>query len=179
MFYQFKAITPCLVTTCPCQKSLSSFLTGPLQVLEGCNKVSLQPSLLQAEQPQLPQPFFKAELLQTSNHFSGPPLDPLQQVHSFPVLRAPELDTELQVRSHQSRAEGQNPLPCPAGHPSLDAAQDMVGLLGCECTLPGHVELLINQHPQVLLLRAALNPFSTQPVFVYLFIVSSCNTWQG
>ncbi|KAK4824932.1 hypothetical protein QYF61_021552 [Mycteria americana] len=43
---------------------------------------------------------------------------------------------------------------------------DMVGFLGCKRTLAGHVELLINQHPQVLLLRAALNPFSAQPVFV-------------
>ncbi|KAK4824541.1 hypothetical protein QYF61_016145 [Mycteria americana] len=42
----------------------------------------------------------------------------------------------------------------------------MVGFLGCKRTLPGHVELLINQHPQVLLLRAALNPSSAQPVFV-------------
>jgi len=32
--------------------------------------------------------------------------------------------------------------------------------------LPGHGEFLTNQHPQVLLLRAALNPFSSQPVFV-------------
>jgi len=36
----------------------------------------------------------------------------------------------------------------------------MVGLLSCEHTSPGHVELLVNQHPQVLLLRAALNPLS-------------------
>ncbi|KAK4825967.1 hypothetical protein QYF61_003536 [Mycteria americana] len=42
----------------------------------------------------------------------------------------------------------------------------MAGCLGCKCTLPGYAELLINQHPQVLLLRAAVNPFSTQPVFV-------------
>jgi len=42
----------------------------------------------------------------------------------------------------------------------------MVGLPGCERTLPGHAELLINQHPQVLLLRAALNSLSVQPVFV-------------
>jgi len=68
--------------------------------------------------------------------------------------------------SHESRAEGQNPLPCPAGHADFDAAQDTVGFLGCEHTLAGHAELLINQHPQVLLLRAALNPFSAQPVFV-------------
>jgi len=65
------------------------------------------------------------------------------------------------VGSHQSGAEGQNPLPHPAG----DAAQGMVGL-GCECTLLGHLEFLVNQHPQFLLLRAALNPFSAQPVFV-------------
>ena len=51
-------------------------------------------------------------------------------------------------------------------HTSLDAAQDMVCLLGFECTLLGHVELLINQHHQVLLLRAALSLFSSQPVSV-------------
>jgi len=48
------------------------------------------------------------------------------------VLRASEMDTGLPVGSHQNRVEGQDPLPCPAGHVSLDAAQDMVGLLGCE-----------------------------------------------
>jgi len=36
------------------------------------------------------------------------------------VLRAPELDAGLQVGSHQSRAEGQNPLPQPAGHAAID-----------------------------------------------------------
>ena len=28
-----------------------------------------------------------------------------------------------------------------AAQASLDAAQDIVGLLGCRCTLPAHVEL--------------------------------------
>jgi len=32
--------------------------------------------------------------------------------------------------------------------------------------LPAHVEFLVNQHPQILLVRAALKPFSTQPVFM-------------
>jgi len=64
--------------------------------------------------------------------------------------------TILQVGFHRSRAEGQNHLPRPAGHPSFDAAQDTVGLLGCRCTLLRHVELLVNQYSQVLLLRAAL-----------------------
>jgi len=81
------------------------------------------------------------------------------------VLKAPELDSGLQVGSHESRVKGQNHLPRPAGHAAFDAAQDMVGLQGCKHTLPGHVDL-VNQHSQVLLLRAALNPFSAQPVFV-------------
>ena len=42
----------------------------------------------------------------------------------------------------------------------------MVGFLGCKHTLLAHVELLIHQHPQILLLRAALNPFPALPVFV-------------
>ena len=76
------------------------------------------------------------------------------------------MDVILQVASHESRAEGQNHLPQPAGHASLDATQDTVGLLVCPCTLPAHVESFINQHRQILLLRAAVKPFSTQPVSV-------------
>ncbi|KAK4830181.1 hypothetical protein QYF61_008972 [Mycteria americana] len=119
-----------------------------------------------AEQAQLSQPFLIGEVLQLSDHFCGPPLDPLQQVHVFPVLRTPELDAALQVGSHQSRAEGQNHLPRPAGHAAFDAAQDTVGFLGCECTLSAHVQLFIHQYPQVLLHRAALNPFISQPVLI-------------
>ena len=72
----------------------------------------------------------------------------------------------LQVVSHKSRAEGENHLLQPTGHSAFCSAEDTVGFLGFRHTLPAHVELLINQHPQVLLLRAALNPFSAQPVFV-------------
>jgi len=72
------------------------------------------------------------------------------------MLGAPELDTGLQVGSQESGVKGQNPLPRPAGHAVLDAAQDMVGFLGCKLTLPAHVELLIHQYPQVLLLGAAI-----------------------
>ncbi|KAK4825966.1 hypothetical protein QYF61_003535 [Mycteria americana] len=120
----------------------------------------------QAEQPQLSQPFLIGEVLQPSDHFCGPLLDPLQQVHLFPVPRTPELDAVLQVGSHQSRVEGQNHLPRPAGHASFDAAQDMVGLLGCEHTLPVHVQLFIHQYPRVFLSRAALHPFIPQPVLI-------------
>ncbi|PKU42315.1 rna-directed dna polymerase from mobile element jockey-like [Limosa lapponica baueri] len=96
----------------------------------------------------------------------GPPLDSFQQIHVLPMLRTSELDAVLQVESHQSRVEGQNHLPQPAGRNSFDAAQDAVVWLGCQHTMLAHVELLVHRHPQVLLLRAALNPFCTQPVFV-------------
>jgi len=66
-----------------------------------------------------------------------------------------------------TRAKGQNPLPHPAGHASLDASQDTVGFLGCRCTLLAHVDLLIHRYPQVLLLSAALKPLSAQPVLVF------------
>jgi len=48
------------------------------------------------------------------------------------MLGAAELDTGLQVGSDESGVNGQNPLPWPAGHASLDAAQDTVGFLGCK-----------------------------------------------
>ena len=76
------------------------------------------------------------------------------------------LNAILQVGSQQSRVEGQNHLPPPAGHASFDAAQDTVGFLSCESTLPAHAQLFIYQYPQVLLLRAALNPFIPQPVLI-------------
>ncbi|KAK4826357.1 hypothetical protein QYF61_007951 [Mycteria americana] len=50
--------------------------------------------------------------------------------------------------------------------PSCLDDQDMVGLLGCECTLLAHVQLFIHQYPQVLLRRAAPNPFIPQPVLI-------------
>ncbi|XP_053932310.1 coiled-coil domain-containing protein 91 isoform X1 [Cuculus canorus] len=84
--------------------------------------------------------FLIGEVLQHSAHLCGPPLDPFLQAHVFPVLKAPELDAMLQVGSHKTRVEGQNPLPCPAGHASFDAAQDTVGLLGCDCILSAHVK---------------------------------------
>jgi len=43
--------------------------------------------------------------------------------------------------SHQSGAEGQNPLLQPAGHAARDAAQGTVGFPA------GHVQLLIPQYP--------------------------------
>jgi len=82
------------------------------------------------------------------------------------MLRAPELHAGLQVGSPKSRVEGQIHLHQPAGHTSIDAPQDTVGLLGCKHTLPGCVHLFIDRYPQVLLGRAALNPFIPQHVLI-------------
>ncbi|KAK4826723.1 LOW QUALITY PROTEIN: hypothetical protein QYF61_010976 [Mycteria americana] len=135
-----------------------------LECFQGWSIYHLSGQPVPPEQPQLSQPVLIGEVLQLSDHFRGPPLDPLQQLHVLLVLRAPELDAVLQVGSHQSRAEGQNHLPRPAGHASLDAAQDTAGLLGCERTLLGHVQLFIHQYPKVLLRRAALDHIIPQPV---------------
>lgn len=48
-------------------------------------------------EPSSLQPFLTGEVLQPSDHLSGPPLDPLQEFHVLPVLWAPGLDTVLKL----------------------------------------------------------------------------------
>lgn len=105
------------------------------------------------KQGQFPQPFFIVVVLQPSDRHHGPPLDTLQQFHIFPVLVSPGLKAVFQMRSHEGRVEGGNPLPLPAGHHSFDEAQDMVGLSSCKHMLTAHIQLSIHQNPQILLLR--------------------------
>ncbi|KAK4807440.1 hypothetical protein QYF61_001991 [Mycteria americana] len=76
---------------------------------QGCYKVYPQPSLLQAEQPQLSQPVLIGEVLQPPDHFCGPPLDPLQQLHVLLVLRTPELDAVLQGGLTRAEQRGRIP----------------------------------------------------------------------
>jgi len=90
----------------PCWKYLTHILYRPLLVLAGCSKISAQPSVPQAEQPQLFQPSLTGEVLQPLDHLCGPLLASLQQLHVLLVLGASELDAGLQLGSHQGRAEG-------------------------------------------------------------------------
>jgi len=78
--------------------------------MKGCYKVSSEPFLLQAKQPQLSQPVLTGEVLQSLDDLHGPPLDSLEQVHVFLTLGASKLDIGLRVGSHQSGVEGQNHL---------------------------------------------------------------------
>ncbi|KAJ7412684.1 hypothetical protein BTVI_45504 [Pitangus sulphuratus] len=97
-------------------------------------------------------------------------MDLLQQVYVLHILGLPGLDAVLQLASHQSGVEGQNPLPGPAVHAAFDSAQDMLGFLGCKCTLLGYVELLIHQQTQDLLLNITLITFSALAVLVLGFV---------
>ena len=93
---QFKTISPCPITIHTRKQSFSLLFICSLQVLEGHNEVSLEPSLLQTKQAQFPQPFFIGEVLQPSHHLSGPSLDLfLELLHVFLVLGAPGLDAVL------------------------------------------------------------------------------------
>lgn len=80
----------------------------------------------------------------------------------FSLCCGPQSWMQLQLGSHQGRAEEENPLPhlLPTGL----LMQLRFGFLGCKGTL--FVELLVHQHPQVFLLRADLNLFIPQPVFL-------------
>ena len=142
-------------------------LVNIFQVLEGCNEVSLEPSLLQAEQAQLPQPFFSKEwcfspsvffmaLLWT--HFSS------STCFLFWGSPRPGHSTADGPSQGQSRCR-QSP-PSPSCHPSVDAAQDTVGRLGYKHTLLAHMKFVIYQDPQVLLGRMALNVFFSPSVLI-------------
>jgi len=63
-------------------------------------------SLLHAEQAQLSQPFFIAEVFQTSGQICDPPLEPRKQFHIFFALRSPRLDAVFQMRPYNSTGEG-------------------------------------------------------------------------
>lgn len=87
----FEASPRCGVAAGPLTKSSAIFLVSPLEVLKGGSKVSAGPSLLQAEEAHLSEPFLAGEALQGSDGVCGPAVDALQEVRGLPVARPPEL----------------------------------------------------------------------------------------
>ena len=69
----------------------------------------------------------------------------------------PSPGCSIQVGPYECIVEGDNHLLHPTGHPSLDAAQDIIGL---QPHTAGSDNAFICQNPQVLLGRAALSEFS-------------------
>ena len=96
--FKFETISLCSITIDPAKASVSFFPASPLQILKGFYQVFLEPSLLQAEEPQLSQPILIGEVFHPLDHFSDPPLHALQQVYVSPVIRTPQPDIALQVR---------------------------------------------------------------------------------
>ena len=101
-------------------------------------------SLLQTEQNHVLQPIFIED---APFDLHGPPLDSLQQLDIFPVLRASDLNAVLQIEPHKGRVEEDNDLLHPAGYLSSGGTQYTIGLPGCKCTLLAPVKYFTNQNP--------------------------------
>ena len=99
---QFVPIAPSPVTGHHWKELGPMLLTPTLQIFVGIYKVPSQPSLLQAEQAQLPQPLFIGETLHSPHHPRSPPLDSLQQLLIFLEVRSPELDDASSVGQRSS-----------------------------------------------------------------------------
>jgi len=65
-------IPPCPITIHPHKQLFPLLFISSFKVLEGHNEVSPEPFLLQAKQAQFLQPLLIGEVLQPSDHLSGP-----------------------------------------------------------------------------------------------------------
>ncbi|KAK4825074.1 hypothetical protein QYF61_023078 [Mycteria americana] len=131
------------------------------------DEVSPQPPLLQAQQPQVPQPLPISLVLQTLPQLRCPSLDTLQPLHVSLGVRGPTLNTAFEVRPHQCPVQGHDHCPSPAGHTIPDTSQDAIGLLGHLGTLLAHVQAAVDQHAQVLFHQAAFQPLFPKPAALH------------
>ncbi|KAK4829036.1 hypothetical protein QYF61_001841 [Mycteria americana] len=167
-----KAISSCPITCYLGEENNPHLSTPSFQVVVESNKVSPQPLLLQAKQPQLPQPLLIRLVLQTLHQLRCPSLDTLQHLNVSLVVGGPKLNTGFEVRPHQCRVQGHDHFPTPAGHAISDTSQDAIGLLGHLGTLLAHIQLAVNQHPQVLLCLAAFQPLFPKPIALHGVVVA-------
>ncbi|KAK4806232.1 hypothetical protein QYF61_013376 [Mycteria americana] len=96
----------------------------------------------------------------------------LQPLNVSLVVRGPKPNTVFEVRPHQCRVQGHDHFPSPAGHAIFDTSQDAIGLLGHLGTLLAHIQVAVNQHPQVLLCLAAFQPLFPKPVALHGIVVA-------
>ena len=124
------------------------------------------PLSLQTEQSQLLQLLPIRPVLQTPHQLCCPSLNMLQGLNVFLVAKDPKLDTVLEVWPHQCSVQRNNYFPAPAGNTVSDASQDAICLLGHLGTLLAHVQLSIDQYPQVCFLHTVLQPLCLKPCSV-------------
>ncbi|KAK4816620.1 hypothetical protein QYF61_019319 [Mycteria americana] len=79
----------------------------------------------------------------------------------------PNTEHSIQVRPHQCRVQGHDHFPSRAGHAIFDTHQDAILFLGHLGTLLAHIQLAVDQDPQVLSCRAAFQPLFPKPVALH------------
>ncbi|KAK4830186.1 LOW QUALITY PROTEIN: hypothetical protein QYF61_009213 [Mycteria americana] len=166
---QLEAISSRPITCYLGEETDPHLATTSFQVVVESDKVSPQPLLLQAKQPQYPQPLL---IRLTLHQLRCPSLDTLQHLNVSLVVGGPKLNTVFEVRPHQCRVQGHDHFPTPAGHTIPDTNQDAIGFLGHLGTLLAHIQPAVNQHPQVILCRAAFQPLFPKPVVLHGVVVT-------
>ncbi|KAK4817647.1 LOW QUALITY PROTEIN: hypothetical protein QYF61_023237 [Mycteria americana] len=164
---QLEAMSSCPITCYLGEETNTHHSTTSFQGVVESHKVSPQPPFLQAKQPQLPQPLLTRLLLQTLHQLRCPSLDTLQHLNVSLGVRGPKLNTAFEVRPHQCRVQGDHHFPSPAGHTIPHTSQDAIGFLGHLGTLLAHIQVAIDQHPQVLFCLAAFQPLFPKPVALH------------
>ncbi|KAK4818053.1 LOW QUALITY PROTEIN: hypothetical protein QYF61_004580 [Mycteria americana] len=169
---QLEAISSCPITCYLGEETDPHLSTTSFQVVVESDKVSPQPPFLQAKQPQFPQPLLIRLVLQTLHQLRCPSLDTLQHLNVPLAVGGPKLNTVFEVRPHQCRVQGHDHFPSAAGHAIFDTSQDAIGFLGHLGTLLAHIQLAVDQHPQVLLCLAAFQPLFPKPVALHGVVVA-------
>ncbi|KAK4830604.1 LOW QUALITY PROTEIN: hypothetical protein QYF61_012030 [Mycteria americana] len=157
---QLEAISSCPIACYLGEETDPHLSTTSFQAVVESNKVSPQPPFLQAKQPQFPQLFLTRLTLR---QLRCPSLNTLQHLHVSLVVRGPKLNTAF---------EGHDQSPGPAGHTISDTSQDAVVFLGHPGTLLAHIQMAVNQHPQVPFRQAAFQPLFLKPVALHGIVVT-------
>ncbi|KAK4807208.1 hypothetical protein QYF61_024328 [Mycteria americana] len=126
----------------------------------------------QAKQPQFPQPLLIRLMLSTLHQLPCPSLDTLQHLNVFLVVRGPKPNTVFKVRSHQCQVQKDDHFSSSAGDTISDTSQDAIGFLGHLGTLLAHIQLAVDQHPQVLFHQAAIQPLFPKPMALHGVVVT-------
>jgi len=99
---QFVPVAPCPVAGHHWKESGPVLLAPTLQIFIGISKVPSQPSLLQAEQAQLPQPFLIGQMLQSPHHHHH---------HLFTILLSVKVNHYLFLKARGETEYTKCPLP--------------------------------------------------------------------
>lgn len=125
--------------------------------------MSAKPSLLQCEQSHLPPSFFShkrySNALISFKAFFGPTLKGPH--HSYAENSSTGHNIPREGSVEQNRGAESPPPVC-----RLQFFWDRIIFLGCKSTLLTYNRFYIHPHPQVLLLKAALNPLTFQFVLI-------------